>query len=133
MPSCWGTSAALALAASDAATGINDSGVVVGYSLTSATFPRFIWTPTVLNGTTTTGTFQDMNTVFAGLIPSGWTLSEALGIDNNGDIVGYIANDSNAAVTNGFLITASVPEPSSLLLVAVGLVGLLAYAWRKRR
>ena len=108
--------------------------MVVGYSLTSANVSRaFIWTPTVLNGTTTTGTFQDMNTVFASLIPSGWTLSEALGIDNNGDIVGYMTNNSNAAITNGFLITASVPEPSSLLLVAVGLVGLLAYAWRKRR
>ena len=28
--------------------------------------------------------------MFASLIPSGWTLSEALGIDNNGNIVGYM-------------------------------------------
>ena len=30
-------------------------------------------------------------------------------------------------------VTAAVPEPSTLLLAAAGLVGLLAYAWRKRR
>ena len=31
------------------------------------------------------------------------------------------------------LTTAAVPEPSTLLLLAAGLVGLLAYAWRKRK
>ncbi len=30
-------------------------------------------------------------------------------------------------------VTAAVPEPSTLLLSAAGLVGLLAYAWRKRK
>ena len=28
---------------------------------------------------------------------------------------------------------SSVPEPSAIALLATGLVGLLAYAWRKRR
>ena len=92
----------------DAATGINDSGVIVGYSDTESTGAphAFIWTPTVLNGTTTTGTLQDMNTVFASLIPSGWTLSAATGIDNNGDIAGYMTNNANTNTTEGFLIAA---------------------------
>ena len=30
-------------------------------------------------------------------------------------------------------VTGAVPEPSSLLLIAAGLAGLLAYAWRKRK
>ena len=28
---------------------------------------------------------------------------------------------------------ASVPEPGAIVLLATGLIGLLAYAWRKRR
>ena len=37
--------------------------------------------------------------------------------------------------TQGFRLVqvTAVPEPSSLMLVAAGLVGLLAYAWRKRK
>jgi probable HAF family extracellular repeat protein len=188
----------------DAATGINDSGVIVGYSDTESTGAphAFIWTPTVLNGTTTTGTFQDMNTVFSSIVPSGWTLSEATGIDDNGDIIGYMTNNANTNMTEGFLIAAhpllgdangdgrvdindltivlahygqsvgmswytgeftgdgtvdindltivlanynqtsgassagnvsAVPEPASLLLLAAAALGLLAYAWRKRK
>ena len=121
--------------ATDAATAINDSGVIVGYSDIKSTGQpdAFIWTPTVLNGTTITGTIQDMNTVFASIIPSGWTLSQATGIDNNGDICGYMTSNSNSSVTEGFLITASVPEPSSWALLASGLLGSLACTWRKRQ
>ena len=51
---------------------------------------------------------RDMNTVFASLVPSGWTLSEATGIDNNGNIVGYMTNSANISLTEGFLISAHV-------------------------
>jgi hypothetical protein len=30
-------------------------------------------------------------------------------------------------------LTTQTPEPSTLALLATGLVGLLAYAWRKRK
>ncbi len=87
----------------DQANGINDSGVVVGYgTITStggngagATGQAFIWS-------STTG-LQALSTVYAGIIPSGWSLSDALGIDNNGDIVGYGTYNGHA---EGFLIAA---------------------------
>ncbi len=83
----------------DSALGINDSGVVVGTAVTSTSAQdAFIWDSA--NG------MRDMNTVFASLVPSGWTLSEATGIDNNGDIVGYMTNSANISLTEGFLISA---------------------------
>ena len=58
----------------------------------------------------------------------------ALG-DFNGD--GTVDGaDLNVVLSNynqvGGGVAAAVPEPSTLLLAAAGLVGLLAYAWRKR-
>ena len=114
----------------DSAYGVNDSGVVVGTSLTgtssSSQNNAFIYN---LGGN---GLVQDMNTVFASIIPAGWSLTVATAIDNNGDIAGYASTPSGY---KGFVISAPLPtpEPSTLLLFVTGLVGLLAYAWRKRK
>jgi hypothetical protein len=70
--------------------------------------------------------------VIAGNIP------DANDVNHSGEdwIVGWGTYDG---VEHGFLLTPSVytpvptPEPSTLLLVATGLLGLLAYAWRKRK
>ena len=50
-------------------------------------------------------------------------------VNNSGQIAGYGTYDG---VMNAFLLTPT-PEPSTLLLTGAGLMGLLAYAWRKRR
>jgi probable HAF family extracellular repeat protein len=113
----------------DSATGINDSGVVVGYAeYGSSGTHAFIWDS--VHG------FRDMNTVFGptgyNIIPTGWTLYSAASIDDNGDIAGEAVTSGGEYL--GFVITApAVPEPSTLLLAAAGLVGLLTYAWRKRK
>jgi hypothetical protein len=61
------------------------------------------------------------------LVPTGWTLSATDYIDFEGDI-GFTYNGGN--IQNAELITQT-PEPATIVLMATGLVGLLAYAWRK--
>ena len=90
--------------ASDEAQGINDSGVIVGTSETTAgNMDAFIWDS--VHG------MRDMNTVFGptgfNVIPTGWTLGDATGIDDRGDIVGWGTNSGGQS--RGFLIRAWSP------------------------
>jgi probable HAF family extracellular repeat protein len=73
------------------------------------------------------GKMQDLNS----LIPSssGWGLNEAYAINDNGWIVG---SGGIGGRTHAFLLTP-IPEPSTLVLLGVGAVGLLTYGWRRRR
>ena len=43
------------------------------------------------------------------------------------------SQDFAVALDNVVITAAVVPEPTTLMLVATGVVGLLAYAWRKRK
>jgi hypothetical protein len=45
---------------------------------------------------------------------------------------GQSASMSSSVVVAGMNVS-TVPEPSALVLLAAGLIGLLAYAWRKRK
>lgn len=79
------------------ALGINDSGSVVGYSLTqgNAASHAFLYTD---------GVMTDLNSLLP--VGSGWTITEAYGIDNSGDIVG-------AGVFNGVQYAVELIEPPS--------------------
>ncbi len=49
---------------------------------------------------------------------------------------GFCVESTTAGRTGSvenFVVSGPVPEPSTLLLLATGLLGLLAYAWRKRK
>ncbi len=99
---------------------INDSGQVVGtsYAFGGAGGHAFLYSG---------GQMLDLNSLIAP--GSGFTLVDASGISDTGYITGYgFANGSMHA----FLLTPAVPEPSGVVLLGTGTVGLLVCATRRR-
>jgi uncharacterized membrane protein len=138
--------------------GINDVGQIVGtagamgYLLSNGiesliTFPATCLVSSSLNGINDHGTIVGAysggcivgvrglilgpNGVFSTLEVPGSTLTILSGINNEGDIVGTYT-DSNDVV-HGFLATPNpIPEPSSLMLLASGLAGIIILILRMR-
>ena len=74
---------------------------------------------------------NDLNTVLSNFNQTGMTWAQG-DFNYDGTVNGA---DLNAVLSNfnqHVSVAGAVPEPSSLLLLAAGLAGLLAYAWRKR-
>ena len=103
--------------AGSVALDVNDLGMAVG----SAAEPGRQWRAFL---------WQSGQMVDLGLLNSGTDdASSATSINDAGQIVGYY----NSGYDHGFLATA-VPEPSALVLLGIGAVGLLGYgAWRRSR
>jgi uncharacterized membrane protein len=70
--------------------------------------------------------FLDSGGRFTPIKVPGATDTEVSGINAGGQIVGTYLNATGSS--HGYLATA--PEPSSLLLIGSGLVGLLAWRWK---
>jgi hypothetical protein len=136
------------------ATGVNDSGWVVGfYQPTSTTFTGFLDESGVVSSITVPGSvstqalgvndlgaivgdytlpngdmfgFLDQGGVFTTIDPFGSTVVTANGINDKGVIVGFYG-DANGN-TIGF---ATVPEPSTWAMMALGFAGLGFAGYRK--
>ncbi len=107
-----------------AAFGINTKGQVVGWSDWSGT----VFSSDIHAFLYDNGTMTDLNDLIDPA--SGWKLYGAGGINDAGQIVGWGYNSSGQQ--EAFLLTPT-PEPSTLVLLGIGVVSLLAYVWRRRR
>ena len=66
--------------------------------------------------------------------PDGIIWTAATSINDAGQILVQGVTGTRPGLLETYLLTpVATPEPSTLLLAAAGLVGLLAYAWRKRK
>ena len=104
--------------------GINGSGAVVWTDSSSG--------PPMYNAAPTSGIdATDLGTLLATGQGTGYTMQGATGIDDHGDIsILYATGPANRAA---LLTPVVTPEPSTLLLAVSGLLGLMAYAWRRSR
>ena len=98
--------------------GINASGQVTGWSYTTTgTMHAFLYSG---------GVMTDLNTLIDPT--SGWVLQTAQAINDSGQITGY---GIIGGQTHAFLLTP-IPEPSSVVLAALGFAGFIAWGWRRR-
>lgn len=95
---------------------INNASQIVG-SVTGASDAGFIWSPTA-------GT-QLLN----GLVPSNWTISEALYINNSGTILA----EGNNGTYYGYVLLTPTPEPSTFWLTTVILLCPIVLRGRRLR
>lgn len=114
-----------------AAYGVNDSGEVVGYSLTAQNASTHAFLDAG-------GVMVDLNSLLP--IGSGWTITGAYSIDDQGDILGMgLLNGSQYAVelyqntvASQVVSASGVPEPAAMALAGVGLLG-FAFLGRKTK
>jgi len=107
------------------AWGVNFSGQVVGDSDNNNT-PDLTYTHAFLYSG---GTMRDLNTLIDP--SSGWIVDTARGINDSGQIAGSGFRVGDEFTRYAFVLTP-IPEPSSFVLAALGLIGLAVWRRRKR-
>jgi probable HAF family extracellular repeat protein len=105
---------------------INSAGQIVGYgSPAPGSGDRaVIWN-------TYDSSPVDLNTIYTDAIANGWILSEATGINDKGQITGWM-RQANGSDLHAFVLTP-VPLPPAVLLFGSGLAGLGLFRRRERR
>jgi len=86
-------------------------------------------------------TFDNSPEAYAGTTPNLWTIGARLGDPKGGPthipmyMLGRIDDLRfyDVALNADQIAVLAIPEPSTLVLLCMGVLGLLAYAWRRRR
>jgi hypothetical protein len=107
---------------------INSYGQVAGFKVGTPNHAA-VWD--AVNG------IRDLTVMYpagGGIVPTGFVMNSITAIDDSGDVAGF-GTDGSGHTNQAFVIMHAIatPEPSTLFLATMGLVGLLAYAWRKRK
>jgi threonine dehydrogenase-like Zn-dependent dehydrogenase len=72
-----------------------------------------------------------------GTSPSQHYVSSSAITVHAGDYIDFFVDKYNGSLTNDLTVVhatiSEVPEPATIVMLASGLIGLLAYAWRKRK
>lgn len=104
-----------------------DGSVVVGEGLFGAGhYEAFIWTERL-------GT-QILTDMLGSVVPEGWGLYRATGVAVNGNTVSVVGHGSRpGGADEAWMATFTVPEPSSLLVLGVALLGFGTVVRRRTR
>lgn len=107
----------------------SDNGTyLAGVTNNKTLFPGSAWT---LGSTPAAGTWNTVTTTFT-TGDSGGVIGEDIMV-RFGTAGGSSAPGFRGAFDNVILTASPIPEPSTMMLVLTGLIGLVCYAWRKRR
>ncbi len=109
---------------------ISDHGAGNGYYEPGITVAKDQWHKMEINYDFDNHRFE---VVVDDIFSTGWL--QKFADPTYGDVVGSQLKATDVGQTAGstHYIDAVVPEPSTLVLLGCGLIGLLAYAWRKRK
>ena len=103
---------------------VNSSGVTVGSATIGGVGQAFVYSG---------GTLYPLASLLSTSLPANTTFLEATLISDTGLIAVEGAYTVGTTTTHHTFLLTPTPEPSTLLLTATAMLGLLAYAWRRRR
>jgi len=105
---------------------INNSGVIVGYSFNSSNLQK----ATLWNGTNSPIDLNDY--LDSTLKTQGWVLTRAMGINDNGSIIGIAEKRGGEDIISSSFLLSPVPESDTSAMLLMG-AGVMRFMARRRK